>query len=46
MGEKEQEIHLVRVGREKLIGCRYDNFTLAAITVGLSERQQQKPKPR
>ncbi|XP_060082221.1 trichohyalin-like [Ylistrum balloti] len=46
MEEKNQELHLVRLHREYLLGCRDNNFSFAAILVGLSERQSPNGKPR
>ncbi|XP_069101140.1 trichohyalin-like isoform X2 [Argopecten irradians] len=46
MEEREQELHLVRLHRECLLGCRDNNFTFAAILVGLAERQNPHGTPR
>ncbi|XP_033746567.1 trichohyalin-like isoform X2 [Pecten maximus] len=46
MEERDQELHLVRLHREYLLGCRDINFSFAAILVGLAERQNPHGKPR
>ncbi|OWF34681.1 hypothetical protein KP79_PYT11450 [Mizuhopecten yessoensis] len=45
MEERDQELHIVRLQREYLLGCRDNSFSFAAILVGLAERQNPHGKP-
>lgn len=46
LGEKEQEIHLVRIRYESSVFSLEDNFLFVAIQVGLVERMSENGTPR